>query len=134
MTILRIIVESALIYTVVMLTITILYYVGHPSQVIVQHMVPPVVGIVFVLIAVRTHVAKSSSDVNASNLDNSDPLVPSWLSGDDDHSRQRSSIRRSVPIVTTTREEFRMEVLPSRKDDRQRQGKSEWDSDERSEV
>ncbi|TEB36546.1 hypothetical protein FA13DRAFT_1726913 [Coprinellus micaceus] len=46
MTIVRTIAESALIYTAVMFAITgtVLYYAEHPSQIIVQHTIPPVTG------------------------------------------------------------------------------------------
>lgn len=79
--VLRIVVESAMIYTIQMLIITILWYLGHPAIVIVQHATLPsigsslplsskspphdlisldaLLGIVFVLMIVRTYLPRS---------------------------------------------------------------------------
>jgi hypothetical protein len=40
----RIIIESAMIYTVEMLLMTVLFYIGHPSTTIVQHASIPSIG------------------------------------------------------------------------------------------
>lgn len=42
--VMRIIVESALVYTVLQVVMTILWSIDHPSIVIVQHMIPPSIG------------------------------------------------------------------------------------------
>jgi hypothetical protein len=154
MTILRIIAESALLYTAVMFTCTVLYYTKHPSQVIVQHMIPPVtgghsalflyvvgisdadacVGIVFALIAVRTHVARGTTVTGPSRgtTSGSDSVVPNWLTGEDECTRRGSTRKLSIPIVTTTTE-YRMEVIPARYNGA-RESKVRSQSDEKLEV
>lgn len=152
MTILRIIVESAVLYTAAMITVTVLYYLNHPGQVIVQHATPPITGafshsafkqesnpdsnqgIVFVLIAVRTHVARGASLIEVPHFTHSDSLVPSWASREDTAQARTRSVRRSMPIVTTTAEQYRMDVLPGRKGERMRETKAEWDLDDRPKV
>ncbi|TEB27531.1 hypothetical protein FA13DRAFT_1691267 [Coprinellus micaceus] len=134
MTILRIIAESALLYTAVMFTCTVLYYTKHPSQVIVQHMIPPVTGIVFALIAVRTHVARGTTVTGPSRgtTSGSDSVVPNWLTGEDECTRRGSTRKLSIPIVTTTTE-YRMEVIPARYNGA-RESKVRSQSDEKLEV
>ncbi|KAF6755711.1 hypothetical protein DFP72DRAFT_811373, partial [Ephemerocybe angulata] len=121
-TILRVIVESALIYTIETFLLIILYFTRHPAEVIVEHAMVPSLGIVFVLIAVRAHVAKKS--LSAYNTQTSGSIVPTWLSGDEDGTdgrrdagHIRSNQRRSgvMPVinVTTTTEQHRMDVLHS---------------------
>ncbi|KAF5311205.1 hypothetical protein D9611_013000 [Ephemerocybe angulata] len=56
-TLLRIIVESASIYTLEQLLLIALFYTGHPAIIIVQYASIPSTGIVFMLIAIRTHEA-----------------------------------------------------------------------------
>ncbi|KAJ3502677.1 hypothetical protein NMY22_g18507 [Coprinellus aureogranulatus] len=116
-TVLRIVLESALIYTVVMFVAAVLVFVNHPSQVIVQHTVGPITGIVFALIAVRTHMARSASDVTGMlRFPNESTVLATWLSGEDHPGALRTTRRMGSP-VTTTAQEYRMSVQPGRKDD-----------------
>ncbi|KAJ3532532.1 hypothetical protein NMY22_g7707 [Coprinellus aureogranulatus] len=116
-TVLRIVLESALIYTVVMFVAAVLVFVNHPSQVIVQHTVGPITGIVFALIAVRTHMARSASDVTGMlRFPNESTMLATWLSGED-HPGALRTTRRMGPPVTTTAQEYRMSVQPGGKDD-----------------
>ncbi|KAJ2921392.1 hypothetical protein H1R20_g15707, partial [Candolleomyces eurysporus] len=124
--VLRIIVESAFIYTAIQLIIAILFYIGHPSVPIVQHMSIPITGIAFVLIAVRTRIARAeSSGVGTGRSEVSVPsaagILPAWLRDDGydtNHRRYRSGtghLSASIPItVTTTTEQHRLEVLNHR--------------------
>lgn len=57
LTAVRIVIESALIYTLEMFLSIILFTVGHPSVLVVHHTLAPTIGIVFALIAIRSHVA-----------------------------------------------------------------------------
>jgi hypothetical protein len=57
--ILRIIIESAAIYTLQLLVLLILYPMHHNAQIIVQYAIVPSIGIVFALIAVRVHLPRS---------------------------------------------------------------------------
>ncbi|KDR70199.1 hypothetical protein GALMADRAFT_255064 [Galerina marginata CBS 339.88] len=83
--ILRIVVESAMIYTLQIFVLIILYFRFDPSQIIVQSAIIPSIGIVFVLIAVRIHTRGSSSEMGS---------LPAWLEDTDndiDLSRAASS-------------------------------------------
>lgn len=91
-------------------------------------------GIVFVLIAVRAHVARIASADDPSGLANSELLVRSWLNSDDPRAPVRSGNTRSMQVDTTTAEEYRMDKLPGGKGDGEGGRKSEYESDERSEV
>ncbi|KAJ2912445.1 hypothetical protein MD484_g7964, partial [Candolleomyces efflorescens] len=90
--VMRIIVESALIYTVQMFLLILFWYTGSPAVVIVQHAITPSIGIVFVLIAIRTHVAKTSMGIQGSRS-GSFSIMPTWLSGDDRTINNRGAIR-----------------------------------------
>ncbi|KAF6749363.1 hypothetical protein DFP72DRAFT_1167109 [Ephemerocybe angulata] len=65
-TLLRIIVESASFYTLEQLLLIALFYTGHPAIVIVQYASIPSTGIVFMLIAIRTHEAVRGQGSKAS--------------------------------------------------------------------
>lgn len=64
---LRIILESAMIWTVEMLIITALLYLKNPAQVIVKHASIPCSGIVFALVAVRMHFERRNASAAASS-------------------------------------------------------------------
>ncbi|RXW21549.1 hypothetical protein EST38_g4296 [Candolleomyces aberdarensis] len=110
--IMRIIVESALIYTVQMLLLIILWYTGSPALVIVQHAIAPSIGIVFVLIAIRTHVAKTAMGIRGSRS-GSFSIMPTWLSGDDrtNHRGGENTGRHVVPNFTSTSEDLQLEFI-----------------------
>jgi len=94
--IIRIIVESAMVYTFQVLALVILYFVGHPLQFVFQTLIIPTsgeylsssdnlvnvsithstTGIVFVLIAIRVHLATSESQNNTM----ASSIIPPWLS------------------------------------------------------
>ncbi|TFK29635.1 hypothetical protein FA15DRAFT_731794 [Coprinopsis marcescibilis] len=109
--VIRILTESASVYTTQMFILMILFAINHPAQIIVQHALVPSTGIVFVLISIRTHVARShilfQSDAGHS-------LVPSWLNGDEsNHGSQRIS-RSHVPFVTSAVEQHHLEEIASK--------------------
>ncbi|XP_006455987.1 hypothetical protein AGABI2DRAFT_195264 [Agaricus bisporus var. bisporus H97] len=72
--ILRIFIESAAIYTFQIMVLLILYPMKHNAQFIVQSAVIPSIGIVFVLIAVRVHLVRSST-FNSTRA----PQLPDWF-------------------------------------------------------
>ncbi|KAG2008348.1 hypothetical protein CC2G_013787 [Coprinopsis cinerea AmutBmut pab1-1] len=114
LTIIRIIVESALIYTIETFAMIILYYKNHPGLVIVQHMLNPSIGIVFCLIAIRTHVVKSESVVRNAYPSNS--MMPSWMSmSGNEH--QHQSRRGPMPIITTVTEHHHLDTMTPTKID-----------------
>ncbi|KAF8154741.1 hypothetical protein B0H34DRAFT_535864 [Crassisporium funariophilum] len=73
--IMRIIVESAMIYTFELLVLIILYPLGSNAQFIVQSAVIPSIGIVFVLIAIRVHFSRSRSLFGETVM----AAMPTWL-------------------------------------------------------
>ncbi|KAH9479867.1 hypothetical protein JR316_0008463 [Psilocybe cubensis] len=77
--ILRIMVESAMVYTVQLFILMILYFAKSNAQVILQYAIVPSIGIVFVLIAIRVHAAKTAT-VYANGMG----TIPGWLEDDDD--------------------------------------------------
>ncbi|TEB37708.1 hypothetical protein FA13DRAFT_1607268, partial [Coprinellus micaceus] len=59
LTIVRIVVESASIFTIQQIILLIFQQVKHPASVILHATLVPSIGIVFVLMTLRTHLAKS---------------------------------------------------------------------------
>ncbi|EAU89895.2 hypothetical protein CC1G_12899 [Coprinopsis cinerea okayama7 len=90
MTVARIIIESASIYTLQQLVLLVLHMLNHRAQVIIHATMVPSVGIVFVLIAIRTHIARS--DAPKATL-----VVPSYLRGESPTDERPSS---SVGVLT----------------------------------
>ncbi|KAF8965380.1 hypothetical protein BDZ97DRAFT_1918234 [Flammula alnicola] len=78
--VLRIITESAMIYTVQLFILIILYFRHDNFQYIVQAAIIPSIGIVFVVIALRVHNAKQQDAESRTNLGNS---IPAWLADGD---------------------------------------------------
>ncbi|KAF9465428.1 hypothetical protein BDZ94DRAFT_1253773 [Collybia nuda] len=67
--ILRIVVESAMVYTIELLIAIILYFRQHNAQFILQYAMVPTIGIVFNLIAVRIHMTESETvDTTRTNI------------------------------------------------------------------
>ncbi|KAJ3528904.1 hypothetical protein NMY22_g9214 [Coprinellus aureogranulatus] len=72
----RIIVESALIYTLQLTTLVVLYFMQHPAMVILQAAIVPSIGIVFVLMFIRVHMAV----LDRRRLPNvSSVVLPAWI-------------------------------------------------------
>ncbi|TEB27274.1 hypothetical protein FA13DRAFT_1816422 [Coprinellus micaceus] len=69
--ILRIILESAAIYTAVMLMITVFWFTGSPVFITLTHIFVPCTGIVFALMSVRTYIAQAEVE--------SMETTPSWI-------------------------------------------------------
>ncbi|KAF5317177.1 hypothetical protein D9611_003751 [Ephemerocybe angulata] len=72
----RIIIESALLYTLILLLVIIFYFWGHPMQYVIRGAIIPSIGIVFVLIAIRVHGARN--DFGSSQT----TTVPTWVLSD----------------------------------------------------
>ncbi|KAF6764252.1 hypothetical protein DFP72DRAFT_871288 [Ephemerocybe angulata] len=110
MGVIRIIVESAMVYTVETAIIIILFVINHPSVVIVQHALPGSIGIVFCLIAIRTHVARSDSAPRPGASGSgyaSDAFFPTWVTDADSPphspiSPHRRNFHHMGPITVTT--------------------------------
>ncbi|TFK21665.1 hypothetical protein FA15DRAFT_707017 [Coprinopsis marcescibilis] len=60
-TVLRIVIESASIYTVQQFILLVISYLGHPAQFLFFGPVVSSIGIVFLLVVIRTHAAQSSA-------------------------------------------------------------------------
>ncbi|TFK20023.1 hypothetical protein FA15DRAFT_722304 [Coprinopsis marcescibilis] len=111
LTIVRIVVESALIYTLEMLVMMVLFFIGHPAQIIFQHALVPTTGLVFLLIAIRVHSAREG--VNRDEPD-SLSIIPSWIRGGG--GGEAATVHRlghgNMPMITTVTEEHRLEEFP----------------------
>ena len=66
-------------------------------------------GIVFVLIAIRTHVAKTAMGIRGSRT-GSFSIMPTWLSGDE-RTNHRGGERHVVHNLTTTSEDLQLEFI-----------------------
>lgn len=75
----RIMVESAALYTLELLLCIILNLADHPLQFVIQSALVPSIGITFVLIAIRVHMARDSSQSPTV----SSSVIPPWLSDND---------------------------------------------------
>ncbi|KAH6867247.1 hypothetical protein BKA70DRAFT_1497366 [Coprinopsis sp. MPI-PUGE-AT-0042] len=76
--IMRVIIESAAIYTVGMLVMVVLRALDHFTRAIAHCCLVPVTGITFVLMAMRTHTVREE----AKNPPASASLMPNWLLDD----------------------------------------------------
>ncbi|TFK21959.1 hypothetical protein FA15DRAFT_644784 [Coprinopsis marcescibilis] len=74
-TVVRIIVESAVIYTIQQMVLVILYSINHPAQLLLHGTVIPTVGIVFALMAARTQAARS--EIHTSRYRNTTSIIAS---------------------------------------------------------
>ncbi|KJA22528.1 hypothetical protein HYPSUDRAFT_202098 [Hypholoma sublateritium FD-334 SS-4] len=78
--IIRIIIESAMVYTIQLCILIVLYFLNDTFQYIVQAAIVPSIGIVFVLIALRVHRAKQQDADIGSSLG----VIPTaWLTDRD---------------------------------------------------
>ncbi|KAF6751010.1 hypothetical protein DFP72DRAFT_909025 [Ephemerocybe angulata] len=75
LTVARIIVESAMLYTIMLLMMIIFYFDGHPIQYTIRGALIPSIGIVFLLIAIRVDAARDQ----LSEYAGSDASVPPWV-------------------------------------------------------
>lgn len=95
----RLVVESAMVYTLQLSALVVLYFLGHPAQVILQAAIVPSLGIVFVLLTIRVHMAM----LERNHLPRpSSIMLPSWVHGTES---AESSGRNSFEILTMLRQE-----------------------------
>ncbi|KAH6885064.1 hypothetical protein BKA70DRAFT_1467552 [Coprinopsis sp. MPI-PUGE-AT-0042] len=73
--IMRIIVESAVIYTMGMLVMLVLLVLDHPARIAVHSCLVPITGIVFVLMALRIEAV----GLDSKHMPDSASLMPNWL-------------------------------------------------------
>ncbi|KAF6751850.1 hypothetical protein DFP72DRAFT_850364 [Ephemerocybe angulata] len=104
LTILRIVIESAAIFTVQQFILLILLLVKSPGQVIFHGTTVPSIGIVFVLMALRTHFAKSASELDTKS---GRPYM-SYMTRASGHHGPTGSIA----VVTTTTRTIDGDVVP----------------------
>ncbi|KAH6874495.1 hypothetical protein BKA70DRAFT_1412836 [Coprinopsis sp. MPI-PUGE-AT-0042] len=79
--IVKIFVESAVVYTVGVLVLAVLVALNHPAWRAVHSCLMAIIGIVFVLMALRIHAVREESK----HLPASPSLLPSWLVDDKTH-------------------------------------------------
>ncbi|TEB37059.1 hypothetical protein FA13DRAFT_1094522 [Coprinellus micaceus] len=106
LTIIRIIIESALIFTLQQIILLILQQLDHPAQVILHATLVPSIGVVFVLMTLRTHIAKTESEARWNTGVRSDTVRPSTHRGATSHV--------AVFTTTTVREDHPMEVIDTK--------------------
>ncbi|KAH6867230.1 hypothetical protein BKA70DRAFT_1453535 [Coprinopsis sp. MPI-PUGE-AT-0042] len=73
--IMRIIVESAVVYTAGMLASAVLVGMDHPARLVMHSCMIPVTGTVFVLMALRTHAVQEEAAYTPATAS----LMPTWL-------------------------------------------------------
>ncbi|KAH6874491.1 hypothetical protein BKA70DRAFT_1350132 [Coprinopsis sp. MPI-PUGE-AT-0042] len=73
--IMRIIIESAALYTALMLVMVVLCALDHPFRLLIHCILVPTVGITFTLMAFRMHTVREE----AKNIHASASLMPPWL-------------------------------------------------------
>ncbi|KAH6871369.1 hypothetical protein BKA70DRAFT_1131066 [Coprinopsis sp. MPI-PUGE-AT-0042] len=73
--VMRIIIESAAIFTSVIVIAAVLRMVMHPARLLFLYILSPSIGIAFVLLVIRVHCAGS----DAKSMVASPSLLPSWL-------------------------------------------------------
>lgn len=103
LSVVRLVVESAMIYTIQLTILVVLYFMRHPAMVILQAAIVPSIGIVFVLLSIRVHWAmlvgerrKRSMNPSALSI-----VVPSWVHGlgaENPESSGRSSFEALNPM------------------------------------
>ncbi|KAH6885107.1 hypothetical protein BKA70DRAFT_1338231 [Coprinopsis sp. MPI-PUGE-AT-0042] len=87
----RAIVESAAIYTAVMLVMLVLRVLDHPVWYVSHLVLYPTTGIMFVLMAIRVHVVQEEAKRTAP----SPSLLPSWIFGNQEQAVQGTSTNRN---------------------------------------
>ncbi|TFK18222.1 hypothetical protein FA15DRAFT_710061 [Coprinopsis marcescibilis] len=115
-TILRIIVESAAIYTVQLALLVILYFAGDMAgQIVVLGTLTPSIGIVFVLITLRTHQARNDGSLNFEN-----PMRSSFFGSefipDSTASQQGAAHERKVSVASRASRQANVSTDRSRAD------------------
>jgi len=82
--VLRIVIESAMIWTAHMIIICVMFYTEHQAVIIVKHSALPSAGVVFALIAIRTQYARVANETSeTSDRTRSKFGIPAWLTGND---------------------------------------------------
>ncbi|KAF9479185.1 hypothetical protein BDN70DRAFT_703278 [Pholiota conissans] len=93
----RIIIESAMIYTGQMFILLVLYFYHNTFQYVVQRAIIPSLGIVFVLIALRVHSAKQQ----AAEMETSICFLPTrWFSDGETATEPSQNNRGSTSLMT----------------------------------
>jgi hypothetical protein len=93
-----IVVESAMIYTLQLFVLIVVYFCQDNFQIILQSAVIPSIGIVFVLIAVRVHVTKSKGPATCGGME----TIPAWPEEGDSDSGLELDRDASPPGVAAT--------------------------------
>ncbi|KAF5328405.1 hypothetical protein D9619_013301 [Psilocybe cf. subviscida] len=79
MRVVRIVVESAAIYTIELLVLIILYFRNDNAQYVVQAAINPSIGITFVLLAIRIQPSRPTSAPTGNGQGITSTLIPQWL-------------------------------------------------------
>lgn len=90
--VLRIIIEGAMIWTVVMLVTAVLFFMDHQSAIIVKHASVPCAGIVFALITIRTQNARNAHPSSVASEQATSFALPGWMVSGGDTTNQRTAV------------------------------------------
>ncbi|KAF5321523.1 hypothetical protein D9619_000320 [Psilocybe cf. subviscida] len=101
--IVRIVIESAGIYTIQVLVLTILFFRGDTIQYAVQHTIVPSIGITFLLLAIRIEASRNHNTITKSDLGIRDSMMPQWLrESDSEIASQDPQEGSSLPLEDGT--------------------------------
>ncbi|KAF5327912.1 hypothetical protein D9619_004021 [Psilocybe cf. subviscida] len=76
--IVRIVIESAGIYTIQLLVLVILYFRSDTFQWVIQQAIVPSIGITFLLLAIRIEASRNHNTKTRSNLGIRSSMIPRW--------------------------------------------------------
>ncbi|KAF5327273.1 hypothetical protein D9619_004247 [Psilocybe cf. subviscida] len=98
--IMRIVIESAAIYTIQILVLNILYFRNDNFQYVIQPAIIPSIGITFVLLALRIEASRHESATTKTDLGIRSSMIPQWLCEPDRKLDSEDGI--SLPAVDGT--------------------------------
>ncbi|KAF5326724.1 hypothetical protein D9619_004066 [Psilocybe cf. subviscida] len=75
----RILIESAAIYTIQLLVLNILFSLSHNFQYVIQPAIVPSIGITFVLLALRIEASRHEGVTTKSDLGIRSSMIPRWI-------------------------------------------------------
>lgn len=93
--VLRIIIESAMIFTALMIIVGVMFYTEYEPQIIFKQAIVPSAGIVFALIAIRTQNARETQTSTWPGDQPTSFALPGWMMDDSTPSRHADADRVS---------------------------------------
>ncbi|KAF5322080.1 hypothetical protein D9619_002100 [Psilocybe cf. subviscida] len=123
--ILRIVIESAAIYTIQILVLNILYFRRDNFQFVIQPAIIPSIGITFVLLALRIEASRHENAATEDDLGIRSSVMPQWLREfDHEIGSQDSRSAYALPVVDGTAVAEQKSAVQERT-----VGEYQWDSE-----